>query len=120
MYDGECPFCKNYVHFIRLRDVLGHVDLINARDDTAERKTVIDKGFNIDDGMVLYYNQVYYHGHDAIHIIATLTDETGVINQLNKWIFSSPWRAKTFYPTLRCCRNLVLRIKNTKKIKDTL
>ena len=35
VYDGDCPFCARYVRFVRLRDTIGHVALVNARDGGA-------------------------------------------------------------------------------------
>ena len=32
VYDGDCPFCSRYVKLVRLREALGSVDLVNARD----------------------------------------------------------------------------------------
>jgi len=32
VYDGDCPFCSRYVRLVRLRDAIGPVALVNARD----------------------------------------------------------------------------------------
>ena len=32
VYDGQCPFCSRYVELVRLRQSLGQVRLINARE----------------------------------------------------------------------------------------
>jgi len=31
VYDGECPFCRNYIRLMELRKTVGNVDLVNAR-----------------------------------------------------------------------------------------
>ncbi|MFT5932039.1 MAG: putative DCC family thiol-disulfide oxidoreductase YuxK, partial [Hyphomonas sp.] len=33
VYDGDCPFCSEYVKLLRLRDAIGPVSLVNARED---------------------------------------------------------------------------------------
>lgn len=116
MYDGECPFCNNYVHFVNLRETFGEIRLIDARDDTPERKEVEERGYDLDEGMVVFYDGEYYHGHDAMHIIGTLADGKGIIHSFNKWVFSSPNRAKHLYPTLRFFRNGALKLLGRKKI----
>ncbi len=32
VYDGECPFCSRYVALQRLRESIGKVSMVNARD----------------------------------------------------------------------------------------
>ena len=32
VYDGDCPFCSAYVRFVRLRDAVGTVHLVDARE----------------------------------------------------------------------------------------
>ena len=31
LYDGACPFCASYVRYARLKDRVGEVDLVDAR-----------------------------------------------------------------------------------------
>ena len=33
VYDGECPFCTQYVKLMRLRETVGIVKPLNARED---------------------------------------------------------------------------------------
>ena len=118
MYDGECPFCKNYVNFLRLRDAFGDIKLINARERTKEREMVDDQKLNLDNGMVIHFKNKYYHGDDAMHIISTLTEDQGLKNRFTKWVFSSPSRAKFIYPLLRSGRNAALFVLRRKKIHE--
>ena len=39
IYDGNCPFCSNYVRFTRLRENIGSVDLIDALTGQCPLKT---------------------------------------------------------------------------------
>ena len=32
LYDGDCPFCTNYVRMVQLRKAVGPVALLNMRD----------------------------------------------------------------------------------------
>jgi predicted DCC family thiol-disulfide oxidoreductase YuxK len=31
VYDGECPFCRNYVRLMSLRKAVGDIELVDAR-----------------------------------------------------------------------------------------
>ena len=116
LYDGECPFCSQYVKMVRLKDAIGPVRLINAREESTEREIVQDQGLDLDEGMVLQYQGQLYHGDQCIHMLGAMTSGSGIFNKLNGWVFKSPRRARIFYPWLRCGRNLVLKMLRRKKI----
>lgn len=117
LYDGECPFCSQYVKMVRLKEAIGTVRLIDAREESPERKIVEEKGLDLDEGMVLHYEGNLYHGDQCIHMLAAMTSGNGVFNKFNGWVFKSPKRAKILYPWLRCGRNIVLKTLGRKKIK---
>ncbi len=116
IYDGECPFCKNYVRLLKLKDAIGHVRLINARDNTAEVRVAQEHGYDLDEGMICLYNNKYYHGADAIHIMAMLSGSSRILNRINHCLFKSERLSAILYPVLRCGRNLTLKILGRKKI----
>jgi predicted DCC family thiol-disulfide oxidoreductase YuxK len=118
IYDGECPFCRNYVGLVKLRKNIGYVKLINARNFGQEVQFVTSAGFDLDDGMVLYYQGQFYHGSDCIQMIALLSDNDSVFGKINHWIFKSSVRARALYPSLRFFRNTTLKILRRKKIKE--
>ena len=95
---------------------IGDVKLINARDKTEEVEKVVEQGYDLDEGMVFFYQGVFYHGHEAVNMMAILTDDAGFFNTLNKVVFRSPKRAKIFYPPLRFFRNLTLKVLGKSKI----
>jgi predicted DCC family thiol-disulfide oxidoreductase YuxK len=111
LYDGDCPFCEAYTRLVRLRDALGELRLINARDPSPELDTVRRLGCRIDDGMVLCIEGEYFHGNDCIHRLALLSSQVSAFNRLNRWIFSSRRRSALLYPILRACRNLTVRLR---------
>ena len=111
LYDGDCPFCKSYTRMVRLREALGQLRLINARDPSPELDTVSQLGYRIDDGMVLCIEGEYFHGDDCIYRLALMSSKIGAWNKLNRWIFSSRRRSALLYPILRACRNLTVRLR---------
>lgn len=52
-YDGDCPFCSGYVRYVRLRDAVGTLTVVNLRKDDLCVDDINARGFNLDEGMVL-------------------------------------------------------------------
>ena len=116
MYDGECPFCSQYVKLVRIRDSIGGLKLLNARDGGPQYDEVLRAGLDLDEGMVLKLNDRLYHGEDCIHALAMLSEPKGFFNRINVWVFKSPKRAAFLYPILRAGRNLALKLLGRKKL----
>lgn len=108
VYDGECPFCSNYVRFHRLRRNLGSVGLINAREHLDDVECARKAGLNLDDGMLVFWRDQIYSGGDAIFILTSLGAPGGLFNILNRIIFSNAVVARALYPILRAGRNFAL------------
>jgi hypothetical protein len=117
VYDGECPFCSNYVTLYRMRAQLGEVRLVNARDDVPIVHEIRARGIDLDKGMVLKLGNDFYHGDKCMHMLALLSSESNILNKLNKWIFSHQERARLLYPMLVAGRNLTLALMGRNKIK---
>lgn len=117
LYDGECPFCSYYVKSIRLREAVGEISLINARDQCVELDQIKELGLNIDAGMVFNYGGNYYHGDDCMHMLALLSSSSGIFNKLNAVLFSFKHISRFLYSILRFYRNLVLLILGRKGIE---
>ena len=110
VYDGECPFCKQYMRLLRLRANASSVRLLDARDDDPQIDEIVRRGYNLDQGMIVIIADQFYHGAEAMHVLAMLSTRAGWFNRLNSYIFRSK-RVTTFlYPVLRGGRNMALRI----------
>jgi predicted DCC family thiol-disulfide oxidoreductase YuxK len=119
LYDGECPFCTTYVKLVRIREIVGKLRLVNARDGGPEFEEVKAAGLDLDEGMVLKLSGRLYHGHDCIHALSLLSESKGVFNCFNAWAFRSKARSALLYPTMRAGRNLALRMLGRSKINPT-
>ena len=118
VYDGECPFCSAYVRYLRVRESLGRVHLVNARDGHPVVDEIRARGLDLDDGMVLKLGGRFYHGADCINVLALLSTGSGGFNRLNATIFRSPAASRYLYPVLRAGRNAVLQLLGRKKLAD--
>ncbi len=116
VYDGDCPVCRNYVRFIRLKETFGQVILIDARNRGKVVEGLIAKDINLDEGMVLLTGDQIYHGSECINMLALMSTKSGVFNKLNAFIFQSTYLSRSLYPFMRTGRNLLLKILNKKKL----
>lgn len=116
IYDGECPFCSTYVKFMRLRESVGPVALIDARGGGEAVEAARRLGFDLDEGMIFFYGGRYYYGADAVQMLSLLSGEKGWLNRLNASLFKSPARAQLLYPFLRAGRNATLQLLGRSKI----
>lgn len=111
LYDGECPFCANYVSMARLRQRVGEVELIDARTRPDLMEAHKAAGRPIDDGMIVEMEDRVYFGGDAVWAINALLSSNPLLNAL-----SGRALLKFIYPALRFGRNSVLRVMGRKPI----
>lgn len=118
IYDGDCPFCSAYVRLVRLRESVGGVELVNAR----ERPDLVAQygadGYNLDDGMLLILDGKVYFGAECVERMALLSTASGLFNRINRFVFRHRSLARVLYPLLRAGRNLYLRVAGIAPLDD--
>src|SRR5215831_8252379 len=72
VYDGECPLCARFFTLYRAREVARRVCLIDARSQDPIVAEVQARGFDLDAGMVVKLGDRFYHGADAMAVMALL------------------------------------------------
>jgi len=118
IYDGECPLCTAYSQFVRIRESIGDLKLVDARKNIEVINEITSQGLDIDQGMVLKMGDQLYCGSDAINALALISSRCGVFNRLNYWIFKSKTASRLLYPILRFFRNLLLKILRKTQINN--
>ncbi|MAD88443.1 MAG: hypothetical protein CMK64_01960 [Pseudoalteromonas sp.] len=118
VYDKDCPACDNYCQVVRIRESIGELKIINARENSEVLEEITQLGLDIDQGMVLKVGGVIYYGADAIHALALISSRSGVFNKLNYWLFKSKRVSAVLYPLLRSFRNLLLKMLGKTKINN--
>ncbi len=118
VYDKECPACNAYCQIVRIRDSVGDLRIVDARENSEILDEITGLNLDIDQGMVLKMEQELYYGSDAIHALALISSRSGMFNRFNYWMFKSRSRAKVLYPVLRSCRNILLKILRKTKINN--
>jgi len=119
IYDGECPFCTRFVELYRIRKNVGRVDLINVRERDDLLQSFAQTGIDIDNGMVVKWNNRDYYGSDAVNLLALLGSEKGIFSKINNFLFRNPKRAKRLYPALVVGRKIFLKISGRKLIGES-
>jgi predicted DCC family thiol-disulfide oxidoreductase YuxK len=118
VYDKECPACNNYCQVVRIRETVGRLRIVDAREESDVMREITGEGLDIDQGMVLKMGNRLYYGSDAIHALALISSRSGLFNRLNFWIFRSQRVSAMLYPVLRSCRNLLLKLLGKTKINN--
>ena len=110
IYDGKCPVCTAYSCGVDVDSAsASSVRIVDARGDDAMISLATATGLDFDEGMVVSYRGKFYHGADALHVLATLTPAKGAWNRINRFLFGSRAVSRFLYPMLRSGRNLLLR-----------
>ena len=111
VYDGECYFCRNYARLLSVREAVGGLTLVNARDGGPLVEEVRALQYDLDDGMALKIGGRWRFGSDALNTLALLSDGRGVFCMANRLLFSSPGAARLAYPFLNCGRRALLSLR---------
>jgi predicted DCC family thiol-disulfide oxidoreductase YuxK len=118
VYDGECPVCNTYCTHARIRDAVGRLHLVDARQPGELMDEITAAGLDIDQGMVVKFEGIMYYGPEAVRILTLLGTSSGFINRLNYWLFGTVRRARVFYPIGKAFRNLVLKLLGIRYIDN--
>ncbi len=118
VYDGECPACNYYSKLARVRESVGQLILVDAREGGPLMDEITAAGLDIDQGMVLKVGDKLHFGADALHSLSLMSTRSGVFNRLSYHLFGSKMLSAIIYPLLRSCRNLLLKSLRKAKINN--
>ena len=118
VYDKQCPACDYYCNMVRIRESVGRIVLVDARDGGPIMEQVTAQGLDIDQGMVVKVGDRLYYGPDAIHVLSLMGTNKGLFNRLAYWSFRSRAVSRVLYPLLKACRNLLLKMLGKTKINN--
>ena len=118
VYDKECPACNNYCQMVRIRESVGELQLIDAREASPIMDEITAANLDIDEGMVLKMNDQLYYGADAIHALSMISSRSGIFNRLVYWVFKSKRVSHVLYPILKTGRLVLLKLMRRTKINN--
>ncbi len=113
VYDGDCPFCAAAARMYRLRQAVGHLHIVNAREiaGTPLMAEIEAHHFDLNTGIVARYQGKLHHGRAALHLLAQLGDDTGWLNATNRLLFRHRPVIDALYPAMVTVRNLALKLR---------
>lgn len=118
IYDGECVYCQNYVRFVRLREAVGPVELLDARSNDPRILRYWREGFDLNEGMIFVHAGTVHHGADAVNVLALLSSDNSALSRLNAKLFSQPGVARLLYPLLKLGRRATLALRGRRLIRQ--
>lgn len=110
VYDGDCPFCRNYVRLMALRKAVGQVELVDARTADPAVRSLVELGYDLNEGMAVIYGDRIYYGSDSVVLLSSMTNERGWVARLVAMLLRNPGRARLIYPLMKFGRRIALRI----------
>ena len=117
IYDGECPFCSQYVQFVNIKNNPDYVvRMKNAREHKILASSYKQSEFDLNDGMIVIINDQLYYGSDAVHAMAMLASSDTLARKINFFIFRHKTLSYILYPLMKAVRTLTLKIMGRKKI----
>lgn len=118
VYDMQCPMCDFYCRMVRIRDSVGTLELVDARDGGELVDRITEAGLDIDEGIVVFVGDEMYYGAEGMHRLALMGTRSGVFNRLAYWSFRSRRVSKVLYPVLKAGRNLLLKLLGRTRINN--
>ena len=120
VYDGECPLCRSAALALRIRQDYGRLHLLNARESVGHEVVlkINQQNLDLDEGMVIYDGERFYHGRGALRFMARYSDKKGIFNLFARTFFWSRTLNALSYPWMRGIRNLLLRTKGVGRIDN--
>ena len=113
-YDEECPFCKNYTNFLKLKKSFD-LKLIDARKNKIELENIC-KNLDINDGFIVVYENYCFQGAKALEFLNSAVDKTTILGKLHFFFAYENVFSKFLYKILFILRKFILFIlrKNSK------
>jgi predicted DCC family thiol-disulfide oxidoreductase YuxK len=117
LYDGECPACRSYVALARLRQHFPGIRVLDARAEPERVAALRRRGFEINDGMVLYLDGVIHFGPEATRMIGVMERPVAALapRLALAFIGTAPW-SRRLYSLLNAARQVLLRLLGRKLI----
>ena len=118
VYDGECPFCSDFVSLNRLKDLGYVISIINAREVDNPLIENFSKKYNFDDGMIVINDQVILYGYTAARFISNSYSQSSLRGLIYRTLLSNKTLGRISYKIFVKLRKLYLKIAGIKLINE--
>ena len=111
IYDGGCPFCRNFAARSELSGGVRGLQIIDGRDDHIQRQRLRKQGFDLANGAVLIEGETVWHGSAAIAELCRRMEPSDQLLGLLQGMFRDEARSKILYPALLLARQVALNLR---------
>ncbi|NEO17474.1 MULTISPECIES: DCC1-like thiol-disulfide oxidoreductase family protein [unclassified Moorena] len=109
VYDGDCPFCTEFVKLIKIREKIRSIDIVNARESPVLRDRLARSGYDLNEGMaVIIDDHDVLFGADAVTALAAWSEDMSTFKRIVFSIMRKKNIMRRIYPVLRFGRNITL------------
>lgn len=109
LYDGECPACRSYIAIAQLKRSHPDLRILDARREPALVAELRQRGYEINDGMVVNLDGRIYYGANATRLIAELGRNNGALRRAALHAVGGTRWSGWLYPKLNGMRQLLLK-----------
>lgn len=118
VYDGECPFCKQFANYLSMKAIYGELLLVNARSSPELQAKCKGAGFDLDEGFLVIAEGQLIFGTDGMRRLAVLPwIHTGVSHSM-KFLFRPGRSGERVYAILAFGRRVLLRMMGRKTLAE--
>ena len=111
LYDGGCPFCRNFAARSELSGGVHDLQIVDGRTDHVQRRDLSARGFPLANGAVLIEGDTVWHGSAAISELCRRMEPTDQLLGILRGMFRDDATAKMLYPALLLARQVALNIQ---------
>ena len=109
IYDGKCPFCNHFAELLEIKSKITNIKILDGRKNLTLINSLLDKGYDLDNGAILLKDEEIFHGAEAINTICKQINNpsSSQLLLLSK-VFKSSKRTKVLFPLLVRARRFAL------------
>ncbi len=119
IYDGDCTFCNAYTQLLQLQQSVGAVELLSARSDDSRIQYYAERGYDLNEGMLVVTQSQVYAGAAAMHWLSHRLSDYGIFYIVHRLVFNQAWLARLLYPLLKLSRRCWLALRGRSLIAQT-
>ena len=116
IYDGECPFCNHFAELLELKSKINKIKILDGRKNLSIIKSLLEKGYDLDQGAILLKDNDIFHGAQAINTICKeVKNPSSNLLKILSNVFKSNKRTILLFPFLLRARRFALFSKGVSK-----
>jgi len=108
IYDGGCPFCREFALRSELQAGVPNLRIVDGRADHNIRRELNALGLPLRNGAVLIDGEQRWHGSEAIAELSRRMKPSDALLKVLAMLFSNNQRSALAYPALLAARRIAL------------